>query len=465
MFNLENHSDNPCLEGDGVVYRYSDVQREAVRVRGVLPGRNLVLCICENCIPSLLGYICLVVIDQVLILVEAGQPMPTIKLLLASYRPAYLWLPESRICEIEDTIVVWKLGHYVLVKVASGVLSPTLSERLQLLLTTSGSTGSGKMVRLSRSNLLANATAINEYLGIRPDDVAITTLPFSYSFGLSILHTHLMAGASIQVTQLSPLCREFWVLVQQRRVTSLSGVPYTFDMFKRVRFERFELSAIRYLSQAGGKMGEDTLDYLHQVSREKAWSVFLMYGQTEASARMSYLPSELLEKKLGSIGQAIPGGRFELVDGGGELIEAAGVQGELIYYGKNVALGYAKCASDLARGDDWNGRLTTGDLAFRDEDGFYYLSGRLKRFVKIFGKRISLDEVETLLRTGHPNCEFACHGQDNVLRIACVGELDCENVVLFLSQLLSLHRSAISCISVNHIPRLSNGKVNYTALA
>jgi long-chain acyl-CoA synthetase len=447
------------------VYRYSDVQREAVRMRGVLHGRNLVLCICENCIPSLLGYICLVVIDQVIILVESGQSTVVINSLLATYRPAYLWLPESRSCEIENAIVVLRVGHYVLVKLASGVPSPTISERLQLLLTTSGSTGSGKMVRLGRSNLLANAAAITAYLGIRSDDIAITTLPFSYSFGLSILHTHLMAGASIQVTQLSPLSRDFWIFAQQRRVTSLSGVPYTFDMFKRIRFERFELPAIRYLSQAGGKMGEDTLNYLHQVSREKAWRVFLMYGQTEASARMSYLPSEWLGRKLGSIGQAIPGGRFELVDGDGELIEAAGVPGELIYYGKNVALGYAKCASDLARGDDWNGRLTTGDLAFRDEDGFYYVTGRLKRFVKIFGKRISLDEVETLLMSGHPNCEFACHGQDDLLRIACAGKVDCDNVVSFLSHLLSLHRSAINCISVDHIPRLSNGKVNYTALA
>lgn len=464
MFDLLHYANNPCLAGDGQAYSYAEVQLEADRMRPALQGRNLVLCLCENSVPSLLGYIALMVDGQVPLLIEAGQQAGAVQSMVAAYRPGYVWLAESRSGELGAAIPVYRFGHYVLLRTAQADAPALMDQRLQLLLTTSGSTGSSKLVRLSRANLLANAAAITTYLQIQADDVAVTTLPFSYSFGLSIIHTHLLAGASIEVTALTPLSREFWELLQQRRVTSLSGVPYTFDMLKRIKFERFDLPALRYLSQAGGKMSEPGLAYLQRLSAEKGWPCFVMYGQTEASARMAYLPAAWLDHKLGSIGHAIPGGRFELVDADGQLIVTPRVSGELVYYGENVALGYATGVADLARGDDWDGRLPTGDVAYRDEDGCYYIAGRLKRFVKIFGNRVSLDEVEALLQAAYPGCEFVCHGQDDRLRIACVGEVGGDGLPAFVSRQLGVHHSAISCAFISEIPRLGNGKVNYNAL-
>lgn len=464
MFNLIQYKNRPCLEGGGIKCSYYDVQCEVNRMQIALQARSLVLCLCENSVESLLGYVALLVNGQVPLLLEADQTPAAVQALIAAYRPTYVWLAEIRGRELGCTIPVYRFGHYALYRIAFEEGPPLIHERLQLLLTTSGSTGSSKLVRLSRDNLLANAAAISSYLNIRSDDVAVTTLPFSYSFGLSIVHTHLLSGASIQVTTLTPLSRDFWTLVQQNKVTSLSGVPYTYEMLRRIKFERFELHAIRYLSQAGGKMSEEGLAYLQKLSYEKGLRCFVMYGQTEATARMAYLPAELFRQKLGSIGTAVPGGRLELVESSGRLISAPDVRGELVYYGPNVGLGYANGAGDLARGDDWGGRLATGDLAYRDGDGFYYITGRLNRFVKIFGKRVALDEVESLLQSTYANCEFVCHGREDCLRINYKGVIEHGALLAFVSKQLGLHRSSISCESIAVVPRLSNGKINYSAL-
>jgi acyl-CoA synthetase (AMP-forming)/AMP-acid ligase II len=465
MFDLLKYAGHPCLEGDGRAYSYAEVHHAAGLMQPAFEGRSLVLCLCENSIPAMLGYIAMMVHGQVPLLAEAGLKAPALQAMVAAYRPRYVWMAEQRSAELPGAEAVYRLDHYVLLRLAhAGQDGWPMDARLQLLLTTSGSTGSSKLVRLSRANLLANAASITEYLGIAAEDVAVTTLPFSYSFGLSIVNTHLLAGASIQVTELTPLSREFWELVQLKRVTSLSGVPYTYDMLKRIKFERFDLGAIRYLSQAGGKMSQQGLAYLQRLSAEKGWPCFVMYGQTEATARMSYLPAEWLERKAGSIGRAIPQGRVDISGADGALLETPLAQGELLYSGPNVALGYAVGGADLALGDEWGGKLHTGDIAYRDEDGFYYIAGRLKRFVKIFGNRISLDEVEAMLLAAYPACEFVCHGQDDRLRVACVGGLERDELLGFVSRQLSVHRTAISCDFIAEIPRLGNGKVNYNAL-
>lgn len=466
MFELAKYATEPCIEGGGLRYTYGDVG-DAVSLFGpFLRERNLVLCLCENSASALIGYVAFMVHDQVPILVEAGQLSVHLRSLVEEYRPSFAWIPYSRASEFAGGTLVHRLGEYALLRLAGPTAADlNMYSRLQLLLPTSGSTGSSKLVRLSRENLQANASSISSFLGIRSEDVAITTLPFSYSFGLSIINTHLIAGASIQVTESSPLNREFWDVVRRAGVTSLSGVPYTFSLLKRIRFERFDLDSIRYLSQAGGKLNQEQLEYLQRVSRDKNLPCYIMYGQTEAAARMSYLPPEWLQRKPGSVGKAIPKGRFEIVDEDGAMIQEAGVTGQLVYHGPNVAMGYADVRADLARGDDWNGRLLTGDLAYRDDDGFYYISGRLKRFVKLFGKRVSLDEVQDLLGDAFAGCEFACYGNDVCLFIGVVGPIDLATVIEFTSSQLSVNRIAIRAIGLSALPRLGNGKVDYSALS
>ena len=465
MFDLLKYGENPCLVDKSKSYSYREIYQAVEILKPCLDDRSLVLCLSENTIPSLIGYITFMVHGHVPILVDGGQKPEVLHNIITNYEPKYIWTQESLLANLPKGEVICRIDHYVLFRlvcVSNG--GPEINHLLQLLLTTSGSTGSSKFVRISRANLNANAASIIEYLQICKDDVAFTTLPYSYSFGLSIINTHLLAGASIVVSQLTPLSRDFWELAQQKRVSSLSGVPYTFEMLKRIKFERFELNSIRYLAQAGGKMTKDTLDYLRKVATEKGWSCYLMYGQTEATARMSYLPAECLDTKLGSIGRPVPGGNLSIVDEDGCIINSSFIKGELVYTGANVAMGYASGKEDLTCGDHWSGRLHTGDIGYRDEEGFFYITGRLKRFIKIFGNRVSLDEVEVELSTTFKECEFICSGNDDCLIISCIGEVSNEEVVAYISRHLSIHRSAIKCNLITEIPRLSNGKVNFGML-
>jgi long-chain acyl-CoA synthetase len=464
MFNLSQYKEKTCIESSEECYSYSDVNQIADSIKSITSGRNLVLCLCENTTASLAGYISFVTNDQVVILVEANKGIQTIIEIIGQYDPDYAWLPNRYVEQIPSSEPVYKLRNYSLLRMPCGKRErEALHENLQLLLSTSGSTGTKKFVRISRNNLIANAKSIIEYLGIRQDDVAITTLPYSYSFGLSIINTHLLVGASIQVTDLNLLSRDFWEIIKDKRVTSLSGVPYTFEMLKRIKFERFELESIRYLSQAGGKLNKEGLEYLNKLSLDKNWPCFTMYGQTEATARMSYLPPKLLGEKNGSIGLPIPGGSFMLVHEDGTEILNPLITGQLIYLGANVGFGYAVNRADLAQGDEWKGRLYTGDLAYRDHDGFYYIVGRISRIIKLYGNRVSLDEVEKILYETFLK-DFVCFGKDDLLYVGTTKSNMSAEIISRLSKILSVNHRAIKCVEIESIPRFESGKIDYQTL-
>ena len=265
--------------------------------------------------------------------------------------------------------------------------SPEVHPDLALLLSTSGSTGSAKLVRLSYSNIDANAESISRYLGLDHRDRAITTLPLAYSFGLSILNSHLQAGGSIVLTDESPVGRGFWDLARERGITSLSGVPATYEMLRRVRIERFGLDRLRMLTQAGGRLRDALIEEFLGVSECLGLEFFVMYGQTEAAPRISYVPANNLRNKVGSVGVAVPGG--------GLSIDAD--TGELVYRGPNVMLGYAESRLELAHGDIQGGILRTGDLARRDEEGYYFIVDRAKDMIIRGGYNIYPREVEEVL--------------------------------------------------------------------
>jgi len=264
---------------------------------------------------------------------------------------------------------------------------------LALLLSTSGSTGSPKLVRLSRANVLANAASISTYLGLTSDDCAITSLPLHYCYGLSVLTSHLLSGASVVLTDLSVADTCFWDLARAQRVTSFAGVPYTFDLLDSSGFADRDLPDLRYVTQAGGRMSPDRVVRFAELGQRHGWDLVVMYGQTEATARMAYLPPHLAASRPTAVGVPVPGGAFHLapVEGYGE----PGV-GELVYSGANVMMGYADDPADLARGPELT-ELRTGDLARRADDGLWEICGRLDRHAKVFGLRLDLERIEAAL--------------------------------------------------------------------
>jgi acyl-coenzyme A synthetase/AMP-(fatty) acid ligase len=293
---------------------------------------------------------------------------------------------------------------------------------LALLMSTSGSTGSPKLIRLSHRNLVANASAIAEFQRLTPSDRGITNLPLHYSLGLSVLHSHLVAGASVVVTGASVVDPCFADAVSEHAVTNLAGVPHTFELLEQVGPERLAVPTLRFLAQAGGRLAPDKV--ARWVERADSWgaSWFTMYGQTEATARISYVPPESVAGHPGSIGRAIPGGQLTIVPTDDEN-DVAGV-GELVYRGDNVMMGYALDPADLALGHELD-ELRTGDLARRDpESGLFEIVGRSARRVKPFGVRIDLDDVERQLAVAGVVADVT--GDDDVLVAASTSVSDVE---------------------------------------
>jgi acyl-CoA synthetase (AMP-forming)/AMP-acid ligase II len=319
---------------------------------------------------------------------------------------------------------------------------------LGLLLATSGSTGSPKLVRLSRNAIMANAESIAQSLDIGADEVAITTLPFFYSYGMSVLNSHLLRGATIVVDDRGYLDKGFWATVAEQGVTSLAGVPYQYEMLRRVGFDPAKYPALRTLTQAGGRLRPQLVADFAARMATVGGRLYVMYGQTEAGPRMAVLPPGKVTEKAGSVGLPVPGGRFTIE---GEL-------GEVVYHGPNVMMGYAETAADLAKGDELGGVLHTGDLGRLDEDGFLFLTGRTKRIGKVFGVRLNLDDVERML-----DVQAAAVSANDKIVIWVEGTPG-DDLATGLAERLNVHHSGLRVRGIDKLPLLPNGKVDYQAL-
>lgn len=449
------------ISEDDISISYNELEKFSKFLKDKIPSRTLIFSLNKNTLGSLVGYYSFIKNKVVPLMLDAKMDIQLIDSLITSYKPEYLWLPTDDLLNFPKSNIICSLFDYSLIKLKN-CYNQKLHEDLALLLTTSGSTGSPKVVKLTYQNIESNTLSIIEYLSINKNERPITTLPMSYSFGLSIINSHLSSGATLLLTNRSLFEKEFWSFLKKEKATSLSGVPYTFDMLKKLRFTRMDLPHLQTLTQAGGKMNKDLNKDFVEFCKVSKKRFFVMYGQTEATARMSYLPHEFALSKLGSIGLAIPNGRFSLINEAGENIQESNIIGELVFEGPNVSMGYAQCANDLSNNDENKGRLITGDLAKRDVDGFYYIVGRKKRFLKIFGNRVNLDETERLLMDITTEC--ACSGNDDKLIVYTTDNLKIDKIHDYISSKLGLHRSAFSIKYIESIPKNSSGKTIYSKL-
>jgi acyl-CoA synthetase (AMP-forming)/AMP-acid ligase II len=344
---------------------------------------------------------------------------------------------------------------------ASGAPPADLHPDVSVLLPTSGSTGSAKLVRLSRANLESNALAIAEYLEIAEDERAITSLPPHYSYGLSVINSHLAVGASLVLTDLSVTNPEFWNLVRQHGVTSIAGVPYSYELFERVGLRSDPPETLRVMTQAGGRLSPELVKIYAQFAASRGGRFYTMYGQTEAAPRMAYLPPAMAAANPDCVGVAIPGGGFHLIGDDGREIQAAETTGELVYRGPNVMMGYAFAREDLARGAEVD-ELRTGDLAVRTRQGLYKIVGRASRFVKIAGLRIGLDDVETLLADAGTKAVAA--GRDGRVAILVLGGASAQDAREYVARRCGLPVAAVFAVAGEEEPRLPSGKVDYRAI-
>ena len=434
-------------------------------------GHRLAFLLCRNTPGSLLCYLSFLKAGCVSVLLDAEIAPALLQNLLAAYHPAFLALPEDLPEETlsvlpKETALLRSLYDYRVC--ATGEEGPELAEELRLLLTTSGSTGSPKLVRLSGENLDSNAESIAEYLQIDETERPITMLPMSYSYGMSIINSHVLKGAPILLTGYTIMEQGFWKRVVEEGATSLVGVPYTYQMFNRLRLTTMDLPALHYMTQAGGKLPPEIHRQYAEWCAKTGKRFYVMYGQTEASPRMGYLPPERSLEKCGSMGIAVPGGTLYLADVDGKRITEPETVGELVYEGPNVSLGYAVKPEDLLLGDENHGVLVTGDMAKVDADGFFTIVGRKKRFIKILGKRVNLDEAERLLNAQFPGTSFACAGEDEQMKVYAEagGEphADLTACATWLALTTGLPEKSIHIEPIAKIPRSESGKIRYAEL-
>jgi acyl-CoA synthetase (AMP-forming)/AMP-acid ligase II len=441
----------------------ADVEREASAMRpepaagtAKPSGKSLIMLLAQNRYENLVAYLAALNSGDAVVLVDATLNRDLLLRLIETYRP-------DRICEstasAENTFPGYskreggELGICIWENEKSEATA--IHESLALLLNTSGSTGSPKLVRLSGENLQANASSIASYLGLTAEERPITSLPMAYSYGLSVINSHLLAGATLVLSEHGVLRREFWDSVDKYGCTSIAGVPYTYQMLLQTGLLKKRGATLRTVTQAGGALAEPFVRQMHDLAAGRGFKFFVMYGQTEATARISYLPFENLAAKVGSIGVAIPNGSLR--------VDAE--TGELIYSGPNVMMGYAESRDDLSKDDELRGVLKTGDLARQDADGFFYVTGRMKRFLKMFGKRFNLDEVEQIVqrRFGFPT---ACFGRDDLLMVAFeAGSENADAVIAMLSETFGVPKNAVRVEAVGELPRTIRGKIDYQALA
>ena len=463
FYDIRNRSENniALIDENNQHYTYRQIAALGAQILDGVEKRRVLMLLCDNSIEAVSTYIHALQKGIIPLMVNSAVSEELLQVIYEKYKPAYIFTKKGLESPFAQCHCIREVSGYMLLQ-ADSMEDYLVSDNLALLLTTSGSTGSPKLVRQSYKNIQSNAESIARYLDIREDDVAITTLPLNYTYGLSIVNSHMERGAAIVVTDKTFFDKDFWKLCNSNHVTNFGGVPYSYDILQTIGFEQIQVPSLRYITQAGGKLHENKVKEITEICERKGIQFIIMYGQTEATARMSYLPWERIKEKSSSIGIAIPDGKFVLEDEEGKEITAAYQTGELVYSGPNVTLGYAESYADLCKGNEFNGVLHTGDLAKRDEDGYYYIVGRNKRFIKLFGNRVNLDEVEQLLIKNHYNC--VCGGKDDCLIIYTEEQGKEEEILNYISGVMGFHKHAYRVEVVEEIPRTQSGKVDYAAL-
>lgn len=442
----------------GQMLTYGQILDLANVIEHNVPARSIFFILTTNDVGGIAMVMATILSGNVPLILSSHIEPELLRNLIDTYRPQYITKPNDEFSE----------GHAVLdaygysICVSDGDKCDMYTE-LSHLLPTSGSTGSPKLVRHKYDNIEAAGLNISTFFKLTDADRPLMVLPLHYTMGLSMVFSHLKVGATILITDLKMTDPGFWKFIKEERATSFTGVPFSYEVLDKLRFTRMKLPELTLLTQGGGKMPGDLNLKFAEYCRDNGKRWVATYGQSEGTARMAWLPEEYAISKMGSIGIAVPNGHLSLRDSEGHIIEESPALGEMCYRGKNVTMGYARKREDLALGDERNGFLPTGDIAYRDEDGFYFIRGRMGRFLKIFGNRIGLDECEQILRS-HLSCEVACCGTDERLVMYLTDETQKDVGITVLINAIKVPANVIETRIIDCLPKNEAGKILYSKL-
>lgn len=433
----------------GALVDFCDKMEEKIQ------ARSLVFHFSENSVNSLSFYMACIQAKAVPLLLSPQTDKDLITSLLDKYQPNYIIAPD-RICDYFEGEVVERKGNYNLLKLSNA--KHQLYDKLSLLLPTSGSTGSPKLVRHSYENLEASAESVSEFFKLEGSDKTFAFLPMYYTMGLSVIHSHLRVGATVILITSAMTDAKFWKVLKESQATSITGVPYSFEILKKLRFFRMKLPNLKLITQGGGKLSDELYDDCVNFAQDNNLHFIPTYGQTEGTARMTFVEPSMAAIKKSSIGKAIPKGKLSIINEAGEESFEGAASGEMVYRGPNVTLGYASNLEDLKLKDERDGVLYTGDLVRRDDDGYYFIIGRKSRFLKLYGIRVALDEIEKMIVESF-DVECACGGNDQKMLVLITKPDLSKQITEFIVQKTGLFHQSFQVEYVEIIPRNEAGKV------
>ena len=436
---------------------YGQIISLAETIEHKVPPRSLFFILTRNDIGGIAMVMSVILSGNVPLILSENTESRLLENLIDTYGPQFIVKPS----DVPDETAI--TGHFGYAIETTGLAPCKMHTELSHLLPTSGSTGSPKLVRHKYDNIEAAGLNISTFFGLTASDRPLMVLPLHYTMGLSMVFSHLKVGATILITDLNMTDPRFWKFLKEERATSFTGVPFSYEILDKMRFTRMKLTDLTLLTQGGGKMPAELNLKFAEYCRDNGKKWIATYGQSEGTARMAWLPPEYAIPKMGSIGIAVPNGKLMLRDSDGNIIEESPATGEMCYAGRNVTMGYARSRDDLALGDERKGFLPTGDIAYRDADGFYYIRGRMGRFLKIYGNRIGLDECEQIVKSAvHGEC--ACTGNDALLIVYLTDADDSENAKNALVEALHLPANAIETRVIGSLPKNEAGKILYAKL-
>lgn len=446
LLGLEHINPNrlAAIDSEGGQLTYGEIVSLSEHICKTVSQRALCFMLVENNIQCVQWVMASLISRQLVpLILNAKTDEALYTNLLETYKPAYIW-QNGTLTRTDNPIAP---------------LYPELSH----LLPTSGSTGSPKLVRHCYGNIEAAGLNISTFFELKESDRPLMVLPLYYTMGLSMVFSHLKVGATVLITGRNMTDPVFWKFIKEEHATSFTGVPYSFQILNLMRFFRMDLPDLELLTQGGGKMERGLNLKFAEYCRENGKRWIATYGQSECTARMAYLPAKWAVEKVGSIGIAVPNGELSLIDADSNIITTPHTEGEMCYRGKNVTLGYATCPDDLQKGDDRHGFIRTGDLAYFDEDGCFYIVGRMGRFLKLFGMRVGLDECEQIIATDCQT-ESACVGTDEKMIVYITDATKTQAVKDTLVEKTHIVATSFEIRIINEIPKNEAGKKLFSKL-
>lgn len=474
LFNsIEKYKDRVFIQNEkDETITYNDALEYSDKLKEIISERCFVLILTKNTIGGVLNYISCIKNRIVPLLIDFNTNPKLVLKLLEQYKPRYVFIPSELKENYNKYETVYEEYGYSILRTDYDE-KEDLYEELCMCISTSGSTGDQKLVRLSYNNIIENTiqgwsffeeNLKNQGIPIENNDFrSLVALPICYSFILLVINITILGGGIVLITEKNFFEKEFWEFFVKERSTTLYGIPYHLEILDKINFFQAKYPFFKQMVIAGGNLSEELYDKCVSFA-EKNNSIFgIGYGQTEATAVISELEADKVITKRGSIGKGLS--KIELfLEDDGKIINEPNKEGELVCKGPNVALGYAKDRNDLSKSDELNGILYTGDLAYFDEDGYFYIKGRKSRFVKVYGNRVSLDNIELITKEKYKDIDVACTGKDDNICIFINNKLYIQEIESYILDMFKFNKRVISVKYIETIPRNESGKVLYSKL-